>query len=166
MHTTHVSSGGRYPVLRTLAILYLFAAAAVLVLGVWRAVSVLIGGTDADVFGATPNMASRWMAAFAWLAASFIGVLGMFAVAELIKLLIDIEHNTRLAGMRSMAGDVVATTTVPAPGVTAVVVTETATATADNGLRTSAGEGVAGGGRVRQLLEGEETAEGALLRGH
>jgi hypothetical protein len=161
MHTTHVSSGGRYPVLRTLAILYLFAAAAVLVLGVWRAVSVLIGGTDADLFGATPNMASRWLAAFAWLAASFIGVLGMFAVAELIKLLIDIEHNTRLAGMRAMAGDVVATTTVPAPGVAAVVVSET---TRDNGM--TAGEAVPGGGRVRQLLEGEETAEGALIRGH
>jgi hypothetical protein len=161
MHTTHVSSGGRYPVLRTLAILYLFAAVAVLILGVWRAVTVLIGGTDADIFGATPNMASRWMAAFAWLAASFIGVLGMFAVAELIKLAIDIEHNTRLAGMRAMANDVVATTTVPAPGVTAVVVTET---TADNGLR--AGEGVPGGGRIGQLLEGEETAEGALIRGH
>jgi hypothetical protein len=159
MHTTHVSSGGRYPVLRTLAILYLFAAAAVLVIGVWRAVSVLVGGTDGDLFGATPNMASRWLAAFAWIAASFIGVLGMFAVAELIKLLIDIEHNTRLAGMRSMAGDVVATTTVPAPGTTAVV-----TGTRDNGM--AVGEGVPGGGRIGQLLEGEETAEGALIRGH
>ena len=160
MHTTHVSSGGRYPVLRTLAILYLFAAAAVLVLGVWRAVSVLVGSSDGDLFGATPNMASRWLAAFSWIAASFIGVLGMFAVAELIKLLIDIEHNTRLAGMRAMAGDVVATTSVPAPGVAAVVVTETS----GNGI--SAGEGVPGGGRIGQLLEGEETAEGALIRGH
>lgn len=158
MHTTHVSSGGRYPVLRTLAILYLFAAAAVLVLGVWRAVAVLVGNTDADLFGATPNMASRWLAAFSWIAASFIGVLGMFAIAEGIKLLIDIEHNTRLAGMRAMAGEVVATTTVPAPGVAAVVVTETR----DNG----AGAGVPGGGRIGQLLEGEETAEGALIRGH
>ena len=163
MHTTHVSSGGRYPVLRTLAILYLFAAAAVLVLGVWRAVSVLIGATDGDLFGATPNMASRWLAAFSWLAASFIGVLGMFAVAELIKLAIDIEHNTRLAGMRAMAGDVVATTTVPAPGVAATVVV---TETSDNGGVAAAGSGVPGGGRIGQLLEGEETAEGALIRGH
>ena len=160
MHTTHVSSGGRYPALRTLAILYLFAAAAVLIIGVWRAVAVLIGNTDADLFGATPNMASRWLAAFSWLAASFIGVLGMFAVAELIKLLIDIEHNTRLAGMRSMAGDVVATTTVPAPGTTTVVTT----GIRDNGV--SVGEGVPGGGRIGQLLDGEETAEGALIRGH
>jgi hypothetical protein len=163
MHTTHVSSGGRYPVLRTLAILYLIAAAAVLIVGVWRAVGVLVSATDSDLFGATPNMASRWLAAFSWLAASFIGVLGMFAVAELIKLLIDIEHNTRLAGMRAMAGEVVATTTVPAPGVTATVITESP----DNGgVATSVGEGVPGGGRVRQLLEGEETAEGALIRGH
>ena len=160
MHTTHVSSGGRYPVLRTLAILYLFAAAAVLVIGAWRAVAVLVGNTDADLFGATPNMASRWLAAFSWVAASFIGVLGMFAFAELIKLLIDIEHNTRLAGMRAMAGDVVATTTVPAPGTTTVVTT----AVGDNGTRV--GEGVPGGGRIGQLLEGEETAEGALIRGH
>src|SRR3954467_6052436 len=105
MHTTHVSSGGGYPGPRPLAILYLFGAAAVLVIGVWRAVAVLVGSTDSDLFFATPNMASRWLAAFSWVAASFIGVLGMFAVAELIKLLIDIEHNTRLAGMRSMAGD-------------------------------------------------------------
>ena len=161
MHTTHVSSGGRYPVLRTLAILYLLAAAAVLVIGVWRAVAVLVGNTDADLFGATPNMASRWLAAFSWVAASFIGVLGMFAFAELIKLLIDIEHNTRLAGMRAMAGDVVATTTVPAPGSTTIVATA---GVGDNGI--SRGEGVPGGGRIGQLLEGEETAEGALIRGH
>jgi hypothetical protein len=165
MHTTHVSSGGRYPVLRTLAIIYLFAAVVVFCLGVARAIYVLVGAADGDLFFATPNMASRWLAAFSWVGASFITALGMFAIAVLIKLLIDIERNSRLAGMRAMAGDVVATTTVPAPGTTTVVVTESR----DNGMAVAAGEvAVAppGGGRIGQLLEGEETAEGALLRGH
>lgn len=155
MHTTHVSSGGRYPALRTLAILYLVAAAAVLIGGIWRAVRVLTVSdpTGFDMFGATtPDMGSRMLSAFSWLAASFIGVLAMFAVAELIKLFIDIEHNTRLAAMRSTAVEVSA----PSGSTTTVV------ATGDGGV----GEGVPGGGRIGKLLDGEETAEGALLRGH
>src|SRR3990170_3362965 len=111
MHTTHVSSGGRYPALRTLAILYLGAAVAVLIVGVWRAIRVLTASDPSsfDLFGATPDMASRALSAVSWLAASFIGVLAMFAIAELIKLAIDIEHNTRLAAMRSMSTEVAAT---------------------------------------------------------
>ena len=154
MHAPHVASGGRYPVLRTLAILYLVAAAAVLIGGLWRAIRVLTVSDPSgfDVFGATPDMGSRLLSAFSWLAASFIGVLAMFAVAELIKLFIDIEHNTRLAAMRSTAVEVSAPT-----GSTTTVV-----ATGDGGV----GEGVPGGGRIGKLLDGEETAEGALLRGH
>lgn len=153
MHT-HVSSGGRYPALRTLAILYLVAACAVLVVGVWRAVRVLTiaDPTGFDMFGATPAMGSRLLSAVSWLAASFIGVLAMFAVAELIKLLIDIEANTRAAAaMRTIE--------VAAP---AAVVTTTAASEAGNGV----GEGVPGGGRIGKLLAGDETAEGALIRGH
>jgi hypothetical protein len=161
MHTTHVSSGGRYPVLRTLAILYLVAACAVLVAGVWRAIRVLTisdpGGYD--VFGATPDMGSRLLSAFSWLAASFIGVLAMFAVAEFIKLAIDIERNTRIMALRA-SSDVVA---VPVPVPEGAVATATTTTTVRSD---GAGEGVPGGGRIGQLLEGEETAEGALLRGH
>ena len=154
MHTTHVSSGGRYPALRALAILYLVAAVAVLVVGVWRAIRVLSAADPSgfDVFGATPDMASRALSAVSWLAASFIGVLVMFGVAELIKLLIDIERNTRLAAMRSAAIETGAATATTAT---------TVTAGADG-----VGEGVPGGGRLGQLLEGEETAEGALIRGH
>jgi len=160
MHTTHVSSGGRYPVLRTLAILYLLGAVAVLVLGVWRAVNV-ITATDpgaADIFGATPSLASRLLVAVSWLAASFIGVLAMFGVAELIKLLIDIEHNTRLAGMRAM-GDHVGATAVTTTSAGMMPVATTTVVSGD-------GAGVPAGGRVGQFLEGEETAEGALIRGH
>jgi hypothetical protein len=155
MHTTHVSSGGRYPALRTLAILYLVAACAVLVVGVWRAIRVLTISDPSgfDLFGATPDMASRLLSAVSWLAASFIGVLAMFAVAELIKLFIDIEHNTRLAALRSAAVEVAAPAAV-------VMTTASADASAGNG------EGVPGGGRIGKLLEGDETAEGALIRGH
>src|SRR5215213_8867692 len=104
MHTTHVSSGGRYPVLRSLAILYLFAAVAVLVLGVMRAVNVLVSGAPVnDFFGTASNMSGRILVALSWVAVTFIGVLGMLAFAELIKLFMDIEHNTRTAGMRAAA---------------------------------------------------------------
>ena len=161
MHTTHVSSGGRYPALRTLAILYLVAACAVLVVGVWRAIRVLTIADPSgfDLFGATPDMASRLLSAASWLAASFIGVLAMFAVAELIKLFIDIEHNTRLAAMRYAAADV----GVPVP---AAATTTTTVASTGNGTGENVGEGVPGGGRIGKLLEGDETAEGALIRGH
>ena len=169
MHTTHVSSGGRYPVLRTLAILYLVAAVAVLVVGVWRAARVLTTSDPGgfDVFGATPDMASRALSAVSWLAASFIGVLAMFAVAEFIKLAIDVERNTRLIALRSAAADVsgaaapASVTTTTPDGAT---VTTTRAAGSGDGM--GVGEGVPGGGRIGQLLEGEETAEGALIRGH
>jgi hypothetical protein len=161
MHTTHVSSGGRYPVLRTLAILYLLGAVAVLVIGIWRAVNV-ITATDpgaSDIFGATPSLASRLLVAVSWLAASFIGILAMFGMAELIKLFIDIEHNTRVAGMRAMSDRVGVTTGAPV-GSTGGTMTESTTVVVADG------DGVPAGGRVGQFLEGEETAEGALIRGH
>ena len=162
MHTTHVSSGGRYPVLRSLAILYLFAAVGVLVLGVMRAVTVLVqGGPVNDFFGAPTNMTGRIMVAMCWLGATFIGVIGMLAFAELIKLFIDIENNTRTAGARAVAAaaaapeiDVIATPT----GTTVVATSAAGSEGTDGGRKT--------GGRVGQWLEGEETAEGALLRGH
>ena len=162
MHAPHVASGGRYPVLRTLAILYLFAAVAVLILGVWRAISILVSDAPVnDVFGVATNMGGRALVALSWLATTFIGVLAMFGIAELIKLFIDIEHNTRVAGMRG-AG----VTEVAIVGEGAAVVAPGGTTTTVNPNGPGVGEGVPGGGRVRQLLEGDETAEGALIRGH
>jgi len=151
MRHPHLSSGGRYPVLRTLAILYLVGAVVLIVMGVWQAVNVFRGGDTLtnDLFGAPTNTSGKVMASASWLAATFIGALGMVAIAELIKLFIDIEHNTRTAASR----------------------TATAVATAD----VVAGDGVAAhdgpgvpiiGGRGAKLMEGDETAEGALLRGH
>jgi hypothetical protein len=165
MHTTHISSGGRYPVLRTIAILYLVGSLAVLAIGVWRAVNVLVYGQEMgyDVFGVTTNLSGRLLAAACWIGTSLLGVLGMFAIAELIKLFIDIEHNTRMFFSRAEAattGDVIVASD-PATGTTAVM---TSSAPVDAKLVGTTGNGT--GGRVGQWLEGEETAEGALLRGH
>ena len=166
MHAPHVASGGRYPVLRTLAILYLFAAVAVLILGIWRAISILASdGPVNDVFGGVAtNMGGKALVALSWLATTFIGVLAMFGIAELIKLFIDIEHNTRVAGMRGAAG--VTEVAVVGEGTAAVITPGAATAGSAGSNGPRVGEGVPGGSRVGQLLEGEETAEGALIRGH
>ena len=148
MRASHLSTGGRYPVLRSIAILYLVGALVVLGYGLWRAADVLINGQSADnFFGAPSGWAGRIMVAVSWVAVSFFSVLFMVAVAELIKLFIDIEHNTRLA-----AGHVHGTATAPPalPESSAPPVT--------------AGDGKPGGRLA--WLEGEETAEGALLRGH
>ena len=158
MHAPHVASGGRYPVLRTLAILYLFAAAVILVIGVWRAIAVLMSDsamTD-NVFGTTTGTSGKLLVAVSWLAASFIGVLAMLGVAELIKLFVDIERNTRAAAaMQRSAAPAGEAVVVSGPDGVAVVAPVSTVAAGDNK-----------GGRVGQWLEGEETAEGALLRGH
>src|SRR5687767_12321585 len=146
MRHPHVSSGGRYPVLRTLAILQLVAAALAIVFGVWKAVEIFIREPDpavTSVFGTAGGAAGKIMVAASWLAATFISVLFIVAFAELIKLLIDIEHNTRM-----MRGG-----TAPSAGA----------------VRTEVVESVGSDGRPTTRttwLEGEETAEGALIRGH
>jgi hypothetical protein len=143
MRHTPIRSGGRYPVLRTLAILYLAGALIPLFFGVWRAVNVLIyGQSPDDFFGAPTGWAGRIFVAASWLAASFLSVLAMVAVAELIKLFVDIENNTRAAAMRYAAEPATASQAPPP--------------LPSNGTP---------GGRI-QWLDSEETAEGALVRGH
>jgi hypothetical protein len=78
------------------------------------------------------------------LVGGFIAVITMLAVAELLKLFIDIEHNTRMAAAARPAGAPVAMVTV-----------------SDNG-----GAGVAPATVNRLESLNEETAEAALLRGH
>jgi hypothetical protein len=142
MRHASIQSGGRYPVLRTLAILYLAGALIPLFFGVWRAVNVLIfGQSPDDFFGAPTGWAGRIFVAASWLAASFLSVLAMVAVAELIKLFVDIEHNTRAAALRYAAEPTTAQAPPPLPP-----------------------DGTPGG-RL-QWLDSEETAEGALVRGH
>ena len=154
MRHTHIQSGGRYPVLRTLAILYLAGACLPLLFGVWRAGNVLVyGQSPDDFFGAPTGWAGRIFVASSWLAASFLSVLAMVAVAELIKLFVDIEHNTRLAAMRYNAA--------PAPAPAAAPVEAPAAAPA---APAPGGDGQAGG-RMAPWFDGEETAEGSLIRG-
>jgi hypothetical protein len=147
----HLTNAARYPVLRSLAILYMIGAVVVLGLGVWRAARVLIWGADMvsdDLFGGTRTTEGRMLVAASWLASAFVGAIVMLAIAELIKLFMDIERNTRAAalGPAAMTSAATAVGTGAAPG---------------DGATTSTV-----GGRVGTFIEGEETAEGALLRGH
>src|SRR6266542_4039295 len=105
MHTPHVVSGGRYPVLRALVIMSVRAA---------------VGG--------------------------FVIVVSLLAVAELLKLFIDIEHNTRMP----MPGRIGVSMSLPSG--------EAATATV--GADSNNGGVAAPGNRITAL--DEETAEAAL----
>jgi hypothetical protein len=133
MRSTHFASGGRYPVLRSLAILYMvgaiFAAVGGIVLACWI------------LFRLPDTMQNRVPWALVSLAFTFFMVLSMLAIAEVLKLFIDIEHNSRMV----FRGEAVGVT----PGGDVVDA-------GPNGARM--------GGK--RWLEGEETAEGALLRGH
>jgi hypothetical protein len=131
MRAAHFASGGRYPVLRSLAILYMIGAILTgiggIVLACW-------------MFFALPGLQNHVTAGVVTLAATFLVVLSMLAVAEVLKLFIDIEHNSRMMGRMESASEMAAAESA---------------AGGPNGAR---------GGR--RWLEGEETAEGALLRGH
>jgi hypothetical protein len=134
MRTPHVSSGGRYPVLRAFSILYVFMAVLALLSGLVAAGWALVA--------APWNVGNRIVLALLALAASFFLVVGTLAVAEIIKLFMDIEHNTRMHAMRfANPGD----NTIAIDG---------------SGKPLSAGHL----NRMRDL--DVETAEGALLRGH
>lgn len=135
MHKPHVLSGGRYPVLRSLAIIYVVAAG--------LAVLSTILGVAYALFGMELAWSDRAIAAIGVFTAGFFLVLTMLAIAEVLKLVIDIEHNTRV-GAASRTGIAVATPTAS--------------------TTTSAADGDARQNRLDAL--NEETAEAALLRGH
>jgi len=137
MHRAHVMTGGRYPVLRAMGILYLLGAAGVLLYGLYW-----IGWT---LFAAPASMGDRFAVTLQALAATFFAVVTILALAELIKLVIDIEHNTRVAAMNG------------AP----------AAAAAGNGDLPGAAVPTAAAGHVNRMTAiDEESAEAALLRGH
>ena len=139
MNTPHLASGGRYPVLRALAIMYLIMAALAVVGG-------LI--TCGYIFAATGwSIWTRAVWAIVSLAGTFFAVIGLLAIAEVFKLFMDLEHNTRVSAMANAYR-----------GAT----------TSDVAVTTSAVETAAVGpdGRRGRILAGEETAEGALVRGH
>ncbi len=143
MHTPHVLSGGRYPVLRSLAIIYVIAAG--------LAVITTVLGVAYLLFATDFAWSDRAIMAVGAITAGFFLVLTMLAIAEVLKLAIDLEHNTRVGAANRTAAMSAAgattTTTIPAGS----------TVAAD-------GDGAARVNRLDAL--DEETAEAALLRGH
>jgi hypothetical protein len=148
-------SGGRYPVLRSLAIIYLVGAALAAVSTVLTAGYFLFGGL---------GWTDKLIAMVGTLTGGFLLVVTMLAFAEVLKLFIDVEHNTRMAapgrtGMPAAASMTIVAAAPESPAMAAVdggngavVVTTTAPATP------------AHINRLEHL--DEETAEAALLRGH
>lgn len=103
MHHPHIASGGRYPVLRTVAILWLVSAALAFAGGIYQAICALIDARGQEVILLhSPALTSRVMGFFIWLAATFFVVILNVGVAELIKLAIDLEHNTRMTWMNAL----------------------------------------------------------------
>jgi hypothetical protein len=58
-----------------------------------------------SLFAAPGSMGERIALAGGVLVATFIAVVTILAVAEVIKLVIDIEHNTRMAAMNGGSGN-------------------------------------------------------------
>lgn len=134
MRTPHLQSGGRYPVLRAIGIIYVVMAG----------LSVIVGLIAAGyILAAQPwSMTTRVVWAIVSLAGTCFAVIGSLAIAEVLKLFMDIEHNSRIAAMHRGT----------------VTETEAAVPASANGPE------AAHVNRMREL--DEETAEGALLRGH
>ena len=128
MHRPHLLSGGRYPVLRALAIIYVILAGIAVLGG-------LIGAGWALV-RLPLTVGDKIISAAAILVSSFFVVISTLAFAEVIKLFIDVEHNTRIAALRSLRPTALGDGS--SPGID--------------------------GGRFHELSE--ETAEAALLKGH
>ncbi len=134
MSQKHFFSGGRYPVLRSLAILYLIGACVAVLAGIAACIWTLAR--------APANWGDRIMLGVTELVAAFFLFITLLAIAEVLKLFIDIEHNTRMTAVNSTEAP-----TAPLPTSTLLEVTVPPAA---NRLHT---------------LD-EETAEAALLRGH
>jgi len=115
---------------RALALLYLIGAIVTAVAGIGSVIWAL--GWSAE------KLANRLVFSAQLLGATFLGFISLLAIAELLKLFMDIEHNSRMIRI----GDSVGTSlhSSPAPSVTV---------------------------SASRLMEmDEETAEGALIRGH
>src|SRR4051812_26061718 len=85
-----VLSGGRYPVLRSLAILYVFGAAVSVLATLAGILYIFAKGPGTFVDHAIMSIVA--------LIGGFFIVVSMLAIAEVLKLFIDVEHNTRVGG--------------------------------------------------------------------
>lgn len=89
MQKPHILSGGRYPVLRALGILYLLGAVLAAVAGIVAAIWVVAQLGDLGV-------GQRLMLALSTLGGAFFVVISMLAIAEGIKLFIDMADSLRI----------------------------------------------------------------------
>jgi hypothetical protein len=128
MQHVQFSSGGRYPILRSIALLYLILGCVSIIAGVvsvfWMLIRAPYDAVDRVVLAAAALVASIFWCAL------------MFGAAEIIKLFVDLEHNTRMASMYRPVNPASAETTPGAPHTNRISVLD------------------------------EETAEAALIRGH
>jgi hypothetical protein len=91
MQRVQFSSGGRYPVLRAIAIIYLFLGGIAVIGGVVAMLWLLLRAPFSPM--------DRVILAAAALAASVFCCALILGAAEVIKLFVDLEHNTRMAAM-------------------------------------------------------------------
>jgi hypothetical protein len=153
---SHLMSGGRYPVLKTIAILYLIGAGVMALAGLFAAIWALAAGSAPWVpVTVTPNITSRIMGFFAILGTTFLGVISMLAIAEGIKLFIDGANSLRIIARRNLSGAM--------PTAATVVAVEGAPVSTTTVI---SGDGKPGGRLAALENLDEETAEAALIRGH
>src|SRR3954447_24023769 len=67
MRYGHMTSGGRYPVLRAMAILYMVSAVGVFIYGIWKAFVTLLTAQD--------TVEGKVVVAVGWMAGGFIAAL-------------------------------------------------------------------------------------------
>src|ERR1700722_16354702 len=91
MQRVQFSSGGRYPVLRSIAIIYVFLGWIAIIGGV-AAVLWMLTRAPYDAVDRVILAAAAAVGAVFWCAL-------MLGEAEIIKLFVDLEHNTRMAPM-------------------------------------------------------------------
>jgi hypothetical protein len=128
------------------------------VLGAALAVLSVLAGIIWIFARAPGNFADHLIMSVGAIVGGFVMVVSLLAVAELLKLFIDLEHNTRM----SMPGRIGMSMSLPS-GETAV-----ATVGAAEAGSVASGNGgplgIGAGNRITAL--DEETAEAALIRGH
>src|SRR5687767_4948419 len=89
MHKPHIMSGGRYPVLRTVGILYLFSAAIVPLLGIVSAVWYLTQMNQVEI-------GRRVWISVTTFGGSLLAAITLLAMAEAIKLFMDMAISLRM----------------------------------------------------------------------